>query len=102
MRPDDPQQLARFVWALVHGVAMLIIDGLLGGADADTFARFASRSVRTGVGRNSEFGSWNLACVTGCARKVQNSLIPNYQIHFLGVALYTASVTGSSHFTSPS
>ncbi len=52
MRPDDPQQLARFVWALVHGVAMLIIDGLLGGADADTFARFAIANVRTGVGRN--------------------------------------------------
>ena len=49
MRPDDPQQLARFVWALVHGVAMLIIDGLLGAqADGETFARFALMSVRTG------------------------------------------------------
>jgi AcrR family transcriptional regulator len=49
MRPDDPQQLARFVWALVHGVSMLIIDGLLGAqADGDTFARFALMSVRTG------------------------------------------------------
>ncbi len=50
MRPDDPQQLARFVWALVHGVSMLIIDGLLGAqADGDTFARFALMSVRTGA-----------------------------------------------------
>jgi AcrR family transcriptional regulator len=50
MRPEDPQQLARFVWALVHGVAMLIIDGLLGEADPDAFARFAIARVRTGTG----------------------------------------------------
>ncbi len=49
MRPDDPQQLARFVWALVHGVAMLIIDGLLGEAEPDAFARFAIARVRTGT-----------------------------------------------------
>ena len=50
MRPDDPQLLARFVWALVHGVAMLIIDGLLGAqADWETFARVAITNVRTGV-----------------------------------------------------
>lgn len=53
MRPDDAQQLARFVWALVHGVAMLIIDGLLGEADPDAFARFALMSVRTGVAHDS-------------------------------------------------
>ena len=50
MRPDDPRQLARFVWALVHGIAMLVIDDLLGAqADADTFARFAIANVRTGA-----------------------------------------------------
>jgi AcrR family transcriptional regulator len=54
MRPDDPQQLARFVWALVHGVAMLVIDGLLGAQeDWETFARFAIANVRTGT-LNSE------------------------------------------------
>ena len=52
MRPDDPQQLARFVWALVHGIAMLIIDGLLGEADPDAFARFAIARVRTGTSCN--------------------------------------------------
>jgi AcrR family transcriptional regulator len=53
MRVDEPVQLARFVWALVHGVAMLQIDGLLGAqADADAFTRFALERLRTGTGRN--------------------------------------------------
>ena len=65
MRPDDPLQLARFVWALVHGVAMLLIDGLLGpNADPEAFARFAIERVRTGTVkseiRNLEFGIWNV------------------------------------------
>jgi AcrR family transcriptional regulator len=30
VRQDDPRQLARFVWATVHGIAMLAIDGQLG------------------------------------------------------------------------
>ena len=52
MRADDPLQLARFIWALVHGIAMLAIDGLLGAeADPETFARFAIASVRTGTGQ---------------------------------------------------
>ena len=29
IRPDDPVLMARFVWALVHGTAMLVIDGQL-------------------------------------------------------------------------
>ncbi len=29
IRPDDPVLMARFVWALVHGTAMLFIDGQL-------------------------------------------------------------------------
>ena len=50
MRADDSLQLARFVWALVHGVAMLLIDGLLGpNADPEAFARFAIERVRTGT-----------------------------------------------------
>jgi len=53
MREDEPLQLARFVWALVHGVAMLQIDGLLGAeADAEAFTRFALERLRTGTGRN--------------------------------------------------
>lgn len=34
IRQDDARQLARFVWATVHGIAMLAIDGQL-GPDAD-------------------------------------------------------------------
>jgi AcrR family transcriptional regulator len=43
IRQDDPQQLAHYVWATVHGVAMLAIDGQLGpdAAAADTLMRFA-------------------------------------------------------------
>lgn len=32
---DDPQLLAQFIWAVVHGVAMLAIDGQLRGQDAE-------------------------------------------------------------------
>jgi AcrR family transcriptional regulator len=51
MRADDPLQLARFIWALVHGVAMLIIDAVLHGpgVDAEALARFAVRRVFDGV-----------------------------------------------------
>ncbi len=33
VRRDDPLMLARFIWSLVHGIAMLVIDGQLRGAD---------------------------------------------------------------------
>jgi len=51
VRPDDPQQLAQFVWAVVHGVARLAIDGQLRGspADADALARYAVDRIRTGI-----------------------------------------------------
>ena len=50
-RPDDPRQLALFVWSVVHGVAMLIIDGQLRGPgpDADALTRFAIERIRTGI-----------------------------------------------------
>lgn len=50
MREGEPLQIARFVWALVHGVAMLQIDGLLGpDADWQAFAGFAFKRLRTGT-----------------------------------------------------
>ena len=49
MRADDPLQLARFIWSLVHGVAMLIIDGMLQGSDAESLTRFAVRRIFDGV-----------------------------------------------------
>ncbi len=45
VRSDDPLMLARFIWSLVHGIAMLAIDGLLDGphgkVDRGTLIRYA-------------------------------------------------------------
>jgi AcrR family transcriptional regulator len=51
IRRDDPQQLARFIWAIVHGIARLAIDGQLHGspADAQALTRYAINRVRTGI-----------------------------------------------------
>jgi AcrR family transcriptional regulator len=51
VRQDDPQQLAQFVWAVVHGVARLAIDGQLRGPQAGTEAltRYAIERLRTGI-----------------------------------------------------
>jgi AcrR family transcriptional regulator len=50
-RPDDPLQTARFIWSVVHGVAMLAIDGQLErqGANPGDVARFAIERLRTGI-----------------------------------------------------
>jgi AcrR family transcriptional regulator len=49
---DDPLQLARFVWAIVHGIARLAIDGQLhcSHAETDALTRFALNRLRTGIG----------------------------------------------------
>jgi AcrR family transcriptional regulator len=51
VRHDDPQLLARFIWALVHGIAMLAIDGQLRGADehADALSRYAVVRIRGAI-----------------------------------------------------
>lgn len=51
---DPPLQLALFIWSLVHGVAMLAIDGRLQhtGADVRTLTRYAIERARTGIMRN--------------------------------------------------
>lgn len=51
VRRDDPLQLALFIWAVVHGLARLAIDGQLRGANADLDAlvRFAIDHIRTGI-----------------------------------------------------
>jgi AcrR family transcriptional regulator len=51
MRADDPVQLARFIWAVVHGIAMLAIDGQLHKPETDIelLTRFAIERLRTGV-----------------------------------------------------
>lgn len=51
VRGDDPQQLARFIWSIVHGIAMLTIDGQLQHqeADPDALTRYAIDRVRSGI-----------------------------------------------------
>lgn len=50
VRADHPQQLALYVWAVVHGVAMLAIDGVLRSPDAlDGLTRLAIERLRTGI-----------------------------------------------------
>jgi hypothetical protein len=51
VRRDDPLTLARFIWSLVHGIAMLMIDGQLSGADAggETFSRYAMERIRDAI-----------------------------------------------------
>lgn len=49
VRPDPPLQLAQHIWASVHGIAMLAIDGQLKQPVADV-GRFANERIRTGIG----------------------------------------------------
>jgi AcrR family transcriptional regulator len=51
VRRDPPLALAGFVWATVHGIAMLAIDGRLGKkrVEAEELARFANERLRTGI-----------------------------------------------------
>ena len=47
-RPDDLLLQARFVWALTHGIAMLVIDGQLRGCDEDAASlnQYAAERLR--------------------------------------------------------
>jgi len=51
LRPGDPQQMARYIWAIVHGIAMLALDGRLKhqGEDPETLTRYAIDRMRTGI-----------------------------------------------------
>jgi AcrR family transcriptional regulator len=51
VRRDDPLILARFIWSLVHGIAMLMIDGRLPGPDAegDALSRYAMERIRDAI-----------------------------------------------------
>lgn len=48
VRAGDPQRLARAAWAMVHGVAALVIEGQLTG-DATVLARDAIRALFKGL-----------------------------------------------------
>jgi AcrR family transcriptional regulator len=54
VRRDDPIILARFIWSLVHGIAMLVIDGQLYGFDerGETLNHYAVERIRDAI-RNS-------------------------------------------------
>ena len=55
VRGDDTVQMARFVWAVVHGVAMLGIDGQLREPGAvDELMRYAFERLRTGIGLDTD------------------------------------------------
>ncbi len=50
-RRDDPVILARFIWSLVHGIAMLAIDGQLRGPDAGGHAlsKYSMERIRDAI-----------------------------------------------------
>ena len=48
LRPDNPLELAQYIWATVHGIAMLAIDGQLKQPTEDVI-RFANERMRTGI-----------------------------------------------------
>ncbi len=50
VKADPPLQLAQYIWANVHGIAMLAIDGQLKQPVQDV-VRFANERMRTGFGR---------------------------------------------------
>ena len=51
IRPDETRQLARFIWATMHGIAMLAIDGQLGPdpSVAAALTQFAIERLHTGI-----------------------------------------------------
>ena len=50
IRPDDTVLMATYVWALVHGMAMLAIDGKLAGLGAiEQLMQYAFDRLRTGI-----------------------------------------------------
>ena len=50
VRDDDTVTMARFVWAVVHGVAMLGIDGQLREPKAvEELMRYALERLRSGI-----------------------------------------------------
>ncbi|MEO8184913.1 MAG: TetR/AcrR family transcriptional regulator [Deltaproteobacteria bacterium] len=55
LQPDDPERLAHFIWALVHGISMLAIDGALReGTDVEALTRYAIERMRTGIAAHGE------------------------------------------------
>jgi AcrR family transcriptional regulator len=50
VRPDEPERQALFVWSVVHGVAMLALDGILETpGEIDALSGFANERLWTGI-----------------------------------------------------
>lgn len=51
VRRDDPLLLARLIWSMVHGIAMLVIDGQLRGSDerGEILHRYAIDRIRDAI-----------------------------------------------------
>jgi AcrR family transcriptional regulator len=50
IRRDDPVQMARFAWAVVHGTAMLVIDGQVPEADErEAFERYSVERIYASI-----------------------------------------------------
>jgi AcrR family transcriptional regulator len=50
IRRDEPVLMARFVWALVHGIAMLVIDGQVSGAaQKEALEQYAVERIRSSI-----------------------------------------------------
>ena len=51
LRDDDPQQLARYIWSIVHGISMLALDDRLRSSrdEVDDLVRFAVERIRGGI-----------------------------------------------------
>lgn len=52
LRGDDPEQMARFVWSVVHGIAMLTIDGQLRDADPRRDLKYAIDRLTAAIGHS--------------------------------------------------
>jgi AcrR family transcriptional regulator len=51
IRRDDPVLVARFIWSVVHGISMLVIDGQLRGLDerGEALNRYAIERIRAAI-----------------------------------------------------
>jgi AcrR family transcriptional regulator len=51
VRQEDPRLMANFVWSVVHGVAMLAIDGVWEhqGAEIEALVQYAVERMKTGI-----------------------------------------------------
>lgn len=52
VRDDEPRLLARYIWSVVHGIAMLALDGIVAPrGEVDGLTGFALERIGTGIAR---------------------------------------------------